>query len=99
MAEAIPVVVTQRAIEEMASVAQYISGQGFPENAKRYYDRMLAFTETLGHMSLKFPICRKPAFNRWNYRCGVFESTYVFVCKIHDGVVLLLSILHTKQMS
>jgi plasmid stabilization system protein ParE len=98
MAQTIPVVVAQRAIEEMASIAYYIADRGLPETAKRNYDRMLAFAETLGHMPNKYAICRKRAFKRWNYRCAVFENSHVFIYKIHNDTVRLLSVLHGRQL-
>jgi hypothetical protein len=49
-------------------------------------------------MPNKYAICRKRAFKRLNYRCGVFERTYIFIYKVQDENVFLLRVVHGKQM-
>jgi plasmid stabilization system protein ParE len=96
MAQQIAVIVSDRAISEMAKVAAFIAEQGYPERAKRYYDRLLAFGNTLGIMPEKYAYCRFAKFKQ--YRCATFERKYVFVYKIHNQSVLLLTVLHGKQI-
>lgn len=99
MAEGKTVVLTERAIQNMASAAYYISEKAYPESAARYYERMLNFAESLGLMPSKYALCKKRAFKRSKYRCANFENTYVFIYKVQHESVFLLRVLHGKQMS
>ncbi|MDX2191651.1 MAG: type II toxin-antitoxin system RelE/ParE family toxin [Bacteroidota bacterium] len=96
MVQKIKVINSDRAITEMANIAYYITNQGYPETAKKYYNRLLEFGNTLGLLPDKFAICRKSAFKRWKYRCAVFEDTCIFVYKIKNDEVIILRVIHGK---
>lgn len=85
--------------QDIAENIKYISDKGSPHNAEKLYDRMLAFIPTLGEMPEKYALCRHKRFNIKQYRCAVFEQSYVFVYVIHKNNILLLRVIHGLRLS
>jgi plasmid stabilization system protein ParE len=93
------VTISAGAKRDIAENIKYIFVKGNPHNAKKLYDRMLAFIPTLGELPEKYPLCRNKRFSMKQYRCAVFEQSYVFVYAIHENDVLLLRVIHGLRLS
>ncbi len=93
------VTTSARAKKDIAENIKYISDKGSPHNAEKLYDRMLAFIPTLGEMPEKYALCRHKRFGKKQYRCAIFEQSYVFVFAIHKNSVLLLRVIHGLRLS
>jgi plasmid stabilization system protein ParE len=93
------VIVSDAAEEDIAENIDYIAERGSPGNAGKLHKRMLAFIPTLGEMPEKYPVCRHKRFGKKQYRCAVFEKSYVFVYAINKNNVLLLRVIHGLRFS
>jgi plasmid stabilization system protein ParE len=93
------VTTSSAAKRDIAENIKYISDKGYPHNAEKLYDRMLAFIPTLGEMPEKYAICRNKRFGEKQYRCAVFEQSYLFVYAINKNSVLLLRVIHGLRLS
>jgi addiction module RelE/StbE family toxin len=89
---------SETARKELENAFHYIADQGYPERALKYTERIEQFCHSLSIMPDKYSICRHKRFARWQYRCAVFESSYVIVYKVHSETVFILRVLHGKQI-
>lgn len=93
------VTISAGAKRDIAANIKYIFDKGNPHNAKKLYDRMFAFITTLGELPEKYPLCRHKRFSIKQYRCAVFEQSYVFVYVILKNDILLLRVIHGLRLN
>lgn len=82
----------------IASIADYISENGFPETSTQYANRMYTFGESLLLFPDKYPICRFQKLAKRNLRCAVFENTYIFAYKVVKGRLVIYNVIHSKAL-
>jgi plasmid stabilization system protein ParE len=95
----LPVTFAESAERDINHILYYIAQQGYPEVALAYTDRIYDFCHTLGIMPDKFPLCRKKGYSRYQYRCVVFEHTYIIAYKIEKHEVVIKHVVHGKRMA
>ncbi|MCD4790236.1 MAG: type II toxin-antitoxin system RelE/ParE family toxin [Bacteroidales bacterium] len=99
MAQRIEVIFRRSASEDIANISYYITTKGYPENAKRFVDKLHKFGESLGIFPEKYTICRHKQFARKNFHCAVFDKNYVFVYKIETARIVIYNVIHTKRLT
>lgn len=95
----LPVLFSERAIQDLDDIANYIAEQGYPDTALFYTDRIYAFCQTLCQFPGKYKACKRKGFKRNNYRCAFFEKTYTIAYRIEKNQTLVIKrIIHGKRL-
>lgn len=92
------VVYLPEAEKNIAAIAQFISGEGYPETAIRFADSLYDFGDALGFLPEKFPACRHKEFRRRGYRCAVYSGNYIFIYKIVLTKIYIVSVVHSASL-
>lgn len=95
--KAIGIIWKPRAEKSLQSIYHFIAGDSVA-NAGNYIDSMISFGDSLAIFPDKYPLCRFPKFAKRNLRCAVFESTYIFTCKVVKHKLIIYNIIHGKRM-
>jgi len=82
------VLISIRAERSIDSIAQYISGQGYPETAFLFISRLKDFIHQIADFPEKYPVCRQKSHRKRNSICAVFEKHYTVVFKVYTYSVL-----------
>jgi plasmid stabilization system protein ParE len=88
--------ISRKAEKDLIDILNYISEKGYPETALNYVSRMEEFTLSLAELYNKYPLCRYSSFLKANFRCAVFENTYVFIYKVENNKLKVIRIIHGK---
>ncbi len=86
----IPVLFSERAIQDLEEINDYIAERGYPETALTYTNRIFDFCQTLSDFPLKHKICQRKGYKRFNYRCAVFEKTYIVAYRVEKNQTLMI---------
>lgn len=90
--------ISRKAEKDLIDILNYISEKGYPETALNYVSRMEEFTLSLALYHNKYPLCRYSAFLKANFRCAVFENSYVFIYKVESAKIRVIRIIHGKNL-
>ncbi len=90
--------ISRKAENDLIDILNYISEKGYPETALNYVSRMEEFTLSLALYHNKYPLCRYSAFLKANFRCAVFENSYVFIYKVEGTKLRVVRIIHGKNL-
>lgn len=90
--------ISRKAEKDLIDILNYISEKGYPETALNYVSRMEEFTLSLAEYYNKYPLCRYSDFLKANFRCAVFENTYVFIYKVENNKLKVIRIIHGKNL-
>jgi plasmid stabilization system protein ParE len=97
--EKIEVVYTERAAISIAEVAWYITGKGYPETAQKYRRKLYEFGNSLVNFTNKYPLCRHTVYKSRNYRCAVFDKSWVFVYKLVKKRLIIYYVIHSSLLT
>ena len=86
----------KKASESIARIADYITGQGYPETAKKFADKLYTFGESLAIFPGKYPVCKQKALARYQMHCAVFRKTYIFVYHVENKTVVIYNVIPGK---
>jgi len=98
MEQELEVKYTSKAAENIAEIALYISGKGYPETAYKFMEQLYLFGNSLGFWAYKYQICRHPQFAQRNYRCAVFRKNYVFIYEVSSNFVTVLNVVNCSTI-
>lgn len=90
--------ISRKAENDLIDILNYISEKGYPETALNYVSRMEEFTFSLAFYHNKYPLCRYTEFLKANFRCAVFENSYVFIYKVENNKLKVIRIIHGKNL-
>lgn len=97
--EKVEVVYTKRAAYTIAQAAWYIAGKGYPETAQKYRRKLYEFGNSLANFIDKYQVCRHKVYNIRNYRCAVFNSTWIFVYKVIKNKLVVVYVIHSSLIT
>lgn len=97
--EKVAVLYKKRAAFEIACIAFYVAGKGYPETAHKYNKKMYEFGNSLGTFALKYALCRHPVYAKRNYHCAVFDKNWVFIYRIENKKVVIYNVIHTALLA
>jgi len=80
--------------ESIANIAYYITEKGYPENAKRFADKLYEFGNSLIAFPNAYTVCKQPQFYRRNMHCAVFHKNYIFVYKVIKNTLVIYNVIH-----
>jgi len=92
------VIFREKAKHSIKEIALHIEESGYPETAEKFSQRLVEFGHSLAIFPNKYTVCRFLRFARYNLRCAVFESNYIFVYKLVKNELLIYTIAHTKRL-
>jgi plasmid stabilization system protein ParE len=91
---------SERAIQDLDEINNYIAEQGYPDTALAYTDRIYDFCLTLAYFPHKHTLCKRIGFNRFDYRCAAFEKTYYIVFRVEKNqTVVIKRVIHGKRLA
>ncbi len=93
-----PIKWTKKAESSIIKITDYISEQGYPERAKKFYFKLEDFGYSLGIFPEKYAICRHSYYARRKYRCAVFKKNYVFIYKVVKKQVVIYNVIHSMRL-
>jgi|GEM_PF-1157473 plasmid stabilization system protein ParE len=97
--EKVEVIYKKRAAFEIACIAIYIAGKGYPDTAQKYRKKLYEFGNSLGSFANKYSICRHAVYARRGYYCAVFDKSWVFIYRIEGKQVIIYNIIHAALLS
>ena len=65
------------------------------EAARKRSDRMRKFVNSLGN-PVDHPLCRFKKWQRYGFRCAIFEKSWIFAYEIFDDGVIVRDMSHTS---
>ncbi len=83
---------------QITAIAIYISEKGYPQTAEKFANKLYLFAESLAILPLKYPVCRHPALAARNYRCALFNKTYVFIYKLLKDKLVIYQVVHASRL-
>lgn len=83
---------------QITAIAIYIGEKGSPQTAERFANRLYAFAESLATLPLKYPVCRHQILAKHNFRCALFNKSYVFVYKLLKDKLVVYHIIHASRL-
>lgn len=92
------IIVSKKAQNDLNSILEYIAEAGYPERALRYLERLMDFINSLALYKEKYQLCRNKIFNEADFRCAVFENTYVLIYKIEQNTLKIIRVIHGKNL-
>ena len=93
------VILRKNAQNSLSAIIEYIENQGSPETAYKFALKMEKFSKTLAFFPDKYVVCRFPQFAKRNFRCAIFDNTYVFIYKAVKNQLHVYNIIHSKRLS
>lgn len=91
------VFITKKAHRSISSIVKYIAGEGYPETAISFANRLYDFIVSLGEYPYKYQICTNTLLSTKQIRCAVYKN-YICLYKIYDAQVIILNIVHSKRI-
>jgi plasmid stabilization system protein ParE len=92
------VVFKKKATNSIRDIAFYILTNGYPENAEKFVERLLKFSNSLSKFPEKYPICNNKHFAKRKYHCAVFASNYIFVYNFIKNKLVVFNIIHCSRL-
>lgn len=85
------VVINQKALKKIQSIAKYISEEfETPEKGRKYVLRLIEFGFSLGHsIPTKNALCKYKKFRMKHWNCITFNKKWGFAYQIKDNKVLI----------
>ena len=96
--EKIKIIYKTIAAESISHIALYIEEKGYPETAEKFQTRLYQFGNSLGIFPDKYPICRHSYFSHRQYRCAVFEGTFIFIYKVSGDNLIIYNVIHGNRL-
>ena len=90
--------ISKKAENDLDDILNYIVDKGYLYTAEKYLDRLISFANSLALYPLKHPVCRNKVFKEADFRCAIFENTYVLVYTVKKERVNLIRIIHGKNI-
>lgn len=89
----------KKAAESIANIAYYITKKGYPDNAKRFAEKLYEFGNSLLNLNSKYPICKQTQFAKHKLHCAVFQKDYIFVYKVVNNTLIIYTVVHCNTNS
>lgn len=91
-------VIKKRADLNIKKLALYIAERGYPDTAENYVSRLYDFLFALANHPNAYALCKSKKWASRNFRCAVFEGTYVVPFKIDSNTVFIMNIIHGARL-
>ena len=88
--------ISDRAIESLDSIFEYISNKTSPESARKVVDELISFAESLDRYPNRFPKEKYQTPSNLNIRSGI-KWKYKILYEVWEERVIILDFFHTAQ--
>ena len=88
-----------QALHDLDKIERYIAGEGYPDTAISYTNRIMEHIKSLNQMPERNTLCKYPAFAKRGFHCAVFENTYIIVYKATSHTIDIKRIIHGKRLN